>query len=454
MSRLVLWLIASVLFPTVLLADELHDAHELRHAAYQQNWPHWRGPLVNGVAPHANPPIEWSQDQNIHWKVELPGRGSATPIIWGDRIFILTAIEVGEDESDEPVEDPEPQTAQRGPFRIVQPEHEHQFVVLCLDRADGTLLWQHVARQAMPIAGHHGDNNYASGSPCTDGNRLYASFGSYGTYCYDLDGKLLWERDLGDMRTRFSFGETSTPVLHDDRLIVMWDQEDQSHIFVLDAGTGETLWEAERDEPSNWSTPLVVEHDGRKQVVTNGTNRVRSYDLETGELLWECGGQTTNAIPCPVAREGIVYCMSGLRGNAIYAIPLDSSGDVTDSESIVWHRDRAAPYVPSPLLYGDRIFITAGNNAIVSCLDAATGEPLIDRQRLQNIRQFYASPVGAADRVYFVGRDGTCLVMKNAPEYEELATNRLDEPIDASPALVGNQIFLRGEQHLYCIQEP
>ncbi len=439
----------TLMFASAVMAENVNDV------VYQQNWPHWRGPLVNGVAPHADPPIKWSQDSNIKWKVAVPGRGSASPIVWNDRVFILTAIETDREGTPEELPDTRDPDAppQFNPFHIEPATHYHQFVVLCLARDSGEVLWKKVARELVPHEGFHGDNSYASGSPTTDGQFLYASFGSHGIYCYDMQGKRQWTRDLGNMRTRMSFGEASTPVLHDGKLIVMWDQEEQSMIYALDAATGKTLWEQPRDEPSNWSTPLVVEHDARWQVVTNGTNRVRSYDLESGELIWECGGQTKNAIPSPVSTGGLVFCMSNRGGNAVYALPLDATGDITETNRIAWHRDQGAPYVPSPLLYGDRLFMTSSNRAILSCLDAASGEPLIDRKRLQDVRAFYASPVGAANRVYLVGRDGTCLVLENAPKLNVLATNKLDDPIDATPAVVGRELFLRSEGHLYCIEQ-
>ncbi len=444
----VLFLLVSLSLAAMVVGEEVADS------TYQHNWPHWRGPLANGVAPHANPPIAWGPDSNIKWKVALPGRGTASPIVWNDRVYILTAIETDrEGERPETPDTRDPDSPKLNPFQIEPPTHFQQFTVMCLDRSTGDLLWKKIAREAVPHEGYHHDHGYASGSPTTDGQYLYASFGSHGIYCYDMDGELKWERDLGDMRTRFSFGEACTPVLHDGMLIVMWDQEEQSMIYALDAATGETLWEQPRDEPSNWSTPLVVEHAGKTQVVTNGTNRVRSYDLNSGELLWECGGQTMNAIPSPVSHQGLVYCMSNRGGNAVYALPLDASGDITDTDTIVWHRDKGAPYVPSPLLYGDRLYMTSSNRAILSCLDSKTGEPLMDQTRLQDVKAFYASPVAAADRLYLVGRDGTCLVVANSTDLEVLATNELDDPIDATPALAGSELFLRSQGHLYCIEE-
>ncbi len=231
------------------------------------------------------------------------------------------------------------------------------------------------------------------------------------------------------------------------------DHEGDSHLFVLDAKTGQTKWQVDRDEISSWSTPLAVEHKGTTQLIVNATRRVTSYDLATGRIIWECGGQTVNVIPSPIAANGTAYCISGFKGAAVYAIPLDSKGDLTDSDRVIWHHDRGTPYVPSALLYGDLLFFNRSNAPILSCLNAATGEPLLDGRRMPELKKLYASPVGAADKIYFVGRRGTTLVLKNQPAMEVLAVNRLDDPIDASPAIVGRQMFLRGREHLYCIGE-
>ena len=425
------------------------------------NWHQWRGPDGNGVAANGSPPIEWSEERNIKWKVELPGRGSSTPIVWNDRVFVLTAIETDRKSENAPakVQAPPPENSsgrrrgRPGRFRQPPPTTYYQFAVICLDRETGKKIWQQVAIQAVPHEGGHPTNSFASGSPTTDGKHLYASFGSQGIYCFDLDGKLQWQRDLGRMQTRNAFGEGSSPTLHDDTLVVTWDHEGPSFIVALDANTGDTRWRVERDEPTTWATPLVVDAAGRKQVITNGTNRVRSYDLETGRLIWECGGQATNPIPSPVMLDNVVFCMTGYRGFAIYAISLDATGDITDSDKVVWSRDDAAPYVASPVLYDGHLYFTKSRNAILASVDAKTGSSVISESRLPGLSSLYASLVAADDRIYAVGRSGTTVVIKHGPQLEILATNELGEGIDASTAIVGKQLFLRGEKHLYCIED-
>lgn len=393
-------------------------------------WPQWRGPSADGVAPHANPPLTWSETENVKWKIEIPGAGSSTPIIWDDKLFLLTAIQT--DRKDESLPAPEDQPERQ--FGIVFPNQFHEFVVLCLNRNTGDEIWRKVVHEEVPHEGHHPDNDYASASPVTDGRHLYVSFGSRGVYCLDLDGNVKWERDLGQLDTRRSFGEGSSPALYGDTLVTVWDHEGQSFIEALDATTGDTRWKQERDEPSAWATPYVIERDGRAQVVTNASNAVRSYDLTTGELLWQCAGQVGNVTPCPVATEKLVFCMSGFRGSALFALPLDQTGDLTGTEKIAWSKDRGTPYIPSPLLWDDRLYFTQGNEGILTCLDASTGETVIDRTRLPGISKIYASPVGAAGRIYLTSRDGQTLVIRHGTEFEELASNKLDDyEFDASP---------------------
>jgi outer membrane protein assembly factor BamB len=429
--------IAVVFFATALLADDQTDIAS-------HSWPQWRGPLANGVAPHADPPVEWDEQTSIRWKVEIPGAGHATPIVWGKRIFLQTAVP-----TDRVAEEP-PRPAEDA--KTTPPANFYQFVVLCLDRGTGDTLWSRIACEAVPHEGRHDTNSYASASPMTDGERLFVSFGSHGLFCFDLDGEQLWERDLGETRTRFGWGEAITPVVHGDSVIVNWDHEDDSFIVSLDAASGDDRWRRARDEPTTWSTPLIVEHGDRTQVIVNATNRVRSYDLDTGELLWQCGGQTVNAIPSPVVLGETVFCMSGYRGSALFALPLSAAGDVTGGEDIIWRREGGTPYVPSPLLYGERLYFTQGNTGGLTCLDARTGEVVFGPVRLPGISSLYGSPVGAAGRVYVVSRDGTAVVFNHADEFEVLAMNELDEEFDASPVAVGGQLLLRGERHLYCIE--
>ncbi len=411
----------------------------------ENQWPHWRGPNANGVAPHAKPPLRWGPDTNIRWKVPLAGEGSATPIVWGDRVFVVSAVPTDRLSDDPPVAHPD--------ARTVPPQKFFQFVVTCLDRNSGKIQWRQVAIEAVPHEGHHLTNTYASGSPTTDGQRLYVSFGSQGLFCYDLDGNKIWERDLGDLRTRRGWGEAVTPTVHDQTLVINWDNEDDSFLFALDAATGEIRWQVARDEATTWNTPLIVPHGGRNQVILNGTNRVRSYDLDSGEELWQCGGQTVNPIPSPLAVDGIVYCTSGYQGSAAQAISLDAAGDVTGSDAIRWSYGSSTPYVPSPLVYEGQIYFTRTNTGVLTSLDARDGSLVFGPQRLDGIDNLYASPVAADGRIYFVSREGTTVVLEAGRELKVLATNRFDQPVDASPALVGKQLFLRTATHLYCIQE-
>ncbi len=413
-----------------------------------QNWHQWRGPLATGVAPAGDPPIEWDSARNLKWKVEIPGHGKSTPIIWGDRVFLITAVNTGKVVEGVPKPEDQPMRT----FGIKFPNTLFRFVVLCLNRNTGKVLWEQSVIEELPHEGHHGDNSHASASPTTDGKFLYVSFGSRGLYCFDLDGQLQWQKKIGKVETRLSFGEASSPVVHGDTVILNRDNETDSHILALDAQTGETRWQAKREEVSAWATPLIVEHNGRTQVITNASRFVRSYDLATGEVLWQCGGQVANVTPSPVRFGDHVICMSGYKGSLAVSLPLDASGDITKSDRIAWRWERDTPYVPSPLLYGDRLYFNKLNNAVLTCLDAKTGQPILESVRLPSLLNIYASPVGAADRIYLTARDGTTLVIKRAATLEVLATNKLDDSIDASPAIAGKQLFLRGQRHLYCLE--
>jgi outer membrane protein assembly factor BamB len=413
------------------------------------NWHQWRGPLATGVAPKGNPPIQWNEKTNIKWKVAIPGLGNASPIVWGDQVFVLTAIDSGR--MADPKDIPKPDPAFK--VRTQPPQTYHQFVVLSIDRQTGKIRWQQVATEQVPHEGRQPTHTYAGASPMTDGHYLYVSFGSRGIFCFDLKGNLQWKTDLGLMHTRLGWGEGISPVVHGDTLLMNWDQEAGSFIAALDAKTGKIKWKKDRDEVTSWATPLIVPLNGRVQAIVSATKKVRSYDLATGDVIWECGGQTTNVIPSPVANDKFVICMSGYQGAMACAIPLNASTDLTGTNQLIWKYDKGTPYVPSPLLIRDRLYFTQGNNALLTCLDTSTGKPVMDRERLPGLSGIYASPVAAAGRIYLTGRDGTVLVIKQADKLEILATNRLPDPIDASPAIVGKQIFLRGKEHLYCLEE-
>ena len=425
-----------------------------KSSSQDRNWPQWRGPQSTGAALEGNPPVEWGEDKNVRWKVEIPGRGLSTPIIWGNRVFVTTSVETDKPVDPKKLEETQEDLPSWRRGRGVTPSKVLEFVVMAIDRRDGKILWRRSLREAAPHEGTHTTASWASNSPATDGKYLIAHFGSNGIYGLDTKGTLKWERDLGDMRTRNGFGEGSSVVIHDDTVILNWDHEGQSFIIALHKKTGKTLWKADRDEVTSWSTPIVVRHDGKPQVVINATGRTRSYDLATGRLVWEAAGMTVNTIPSPVSADGRVYVMSGFRGNALQAIDLASAkGNITDSPAIAWQYDQDTPYVPSPLLYHDRIYFLKHIKGILSCFDAKTGEAHYGPQRLEGIESVYASPVAAAGRVYIAGRSGTTVVIKDGPGFEELARNTLDDSFDASPAIAGDELYLRGHKHLYCLAE-
>lgn len=419
-------------------------------------WPQWRGPNGNGVAPHADPPVTWSEEENVRFKVEIPGRGLASPIVWDDKIFVLTTVpadaaayEASQKAAAERLE------RQEWPPKV-EPV-EQSFQVLALSRKDGSVLWRRTAIATVPSESHYIDSSWASASPVTDGERLFAHFGSNGLFAYALDGELLWKLDLGDMTTRNEFGEGSSPAIHGDTLIVNWDHEgDDKFIVALDAGTGKELWRTPRPgEITSWATPLIVPVGEGHQVVVPATGRSRGYDLATGKEIWSSPGMTVNSIPSPVHRDGVVYMTSGYRGNVLQAVALaEARGEIDDTEALLWTHDRHTPYVPSPVLYEDKIYFLKHFKNIVTCLDAADGEVVFTEKRLDGITNVYASPVAAAGRVYFFGRDGTAAVLEHGAEFKVLATNRLDDGVDASPAIAGDEIYVRGRRHLYAIGAP
>jgi outer membrane protein assembly factor BamB len=414
-----------------------------------ENWHQWRGPLANGTTPRGKPPVKWDSQTNIKWKTELPGLGSSTPIIWGDLVFVLTVIDTGReaDPADIPRADP------RLDKKTIPQTTYHQYVVLAIERNTGKVRWKQAAAEAVPHEGRHPSHTYAAFSPTTDGKYLYVSFGSRGLYCYDFVGKLQWKRtDLPRLETRLGWGEGASPALHGDALIVPWDHEAGSLLMVLDARTGQTRWQVKRDEVTTWATPLVVDYKGSTQIIVPATKFIRSYDLADGSVVWKCSGLTVNCIPSSVRYGDSVICMSGYRGAAAFRISLDAADDVTKSDKILWSYKRGTPYVPSPLLTGDRLYFTQTNEPRLTCLNARTGEMILDRVNLSALRDMYASPVEADGRIYLTGRDGTTMVLERGDKLNVLSVNRLEEPIDASPAVVGKQLFLRGPKHLYCIE--
>lgn len=414
------------------------------------HWHQWRGPEASGVSRSAKPPLTWSEASNIKWKVAIKGQGNASPIVWGNQVFVLTAINTGRVDPSLPKPEDQPQRV----FGIKHPNTFYKFEVLCLDRQTGKQLWRQTASEHVPHEGTHHDADFASASPTTDGERLYCWFGSAGLYCYDFKGEKLWQRDLGKAYVGASLGEGCSPVVHQGKLVIVRDHARQSSIEVLDARTGKTLWKKERDEPNAWATPRIIDNRGKTQIITAASNWIRSYDLSNGDIIWQCSGLTGNVTPCPIVDGNVVYCMSGYEGYSLLALSLDAQGDVSNSDKILWSKNRGTPYVPSPLLADGMLYFTQSNQSILTAVDARTGETLLDRKRIPGLSNVYASPVSADGRLYFTGRNGTTVVLKRGKRIEVLASNQLDDEFNASPALAGNQLFLRGRKSLYCLENP
>jgi len=410
------------------------------------SWPQWRGPLKTGVAPHADPPIHWSEDDNLRWKIELPGKGHSTPIVWGDRVFVTTAVPAGD--ALPPRYSGRPGGHDENPIT-----HRVRFIVIAVDRGDGTILWQRTVREDLPHEGGHVTSSLASASPVTDGRHVFASFGSYGLYCLDFDGELKWQVDLGRLHTLHGHGEGSSPALHGNRLILNWDHEGSSFVAAFDTRTGDLLWKTGRDVNSSWTTPVVVDHDGRTQVIVSGSRYVRAYDLATGAMIWECRGLSTeNVVSSPVAGNGMVYAGSTYDQRTLLAIRLDGAqGDITGTGQVVWTRRRGASYVPSPLLYADSLYFIAHFSSILTRADARTGSDQPGAMRLAGLYDVFSSPIAAAGRVYVTDRAGSTVVLTHDDDPQVLAVNRLEDAFSASAAAVGRELFLRGERYLYCI---
>lgn len=417
-------------------------------AAESLNWPQWRGPLANGVAPQGNPPTVWSETNHVRWKRSMPGKGHSSPIVWEDRVYLTAAEPFGEPV--DPVYDNAP-----GTHDNVGVTQKHRYLLIAVNRQDGAIVWKRTVKEAFPHEGGHVTGSLASASPITDGENVYASFGTQGIYCFDRNGNLKWSKDLGRMQTLHAHGEGSSPALFQGRLIVNWDHEGESFLIALDTQTGREIWKTPRDEKTSWSTPLVVDvGEGRSQIVVSATKKIRGYDAVTGGLIWECGGLSRNVVASPVAGEGLVFAANSYDWQALLAIRLaGAKGDITDSQQVAWRLNRLTPYVPSPLLYEGTLYFLRHNQNILSAVDPKSGKPRSEPFRVATLRDIFASPVAAAGRIYITAREGITVVVKHGGDATPIAINRLDDTFSASAAIVGTELFLRGEQYLYCLSE-
>lgn len=424
------------------------------------DWPQWRGPGGTGYAPDGTPPTEWSATKNVRWKTEIPGQGYSSPIVSGDRIYLLTAVKTEKEikpAAKKPEEDANAGEAQdggqggRGRRRGVQaPSFVHEYRVLALDRVSGEVIWNKKVNENVPHEGMHPTSTRASSSALTDGERIYASFGSNGLFCLDLDGNVIWDKQLGKMTSLRTFGEGASPVLEGNTLIVPWDHEGDSFVAAFDASSGEQIWRNPRDEQTTWSTPVITKVNGSHQVILAGEICI-SYDLASGEEIWRCQGLTDNTTPTPIIGHGMLYLPCG----PLLAIKLaDAKGDITDTDAVVWTHNKGTPSIPSPMLANKNLYFLGGMNGILSCFDAITGESHYLGQRLEEVRNVYSSLVGANGYIYICGREGNVAVVKDGPEFELVGINKLDgEGINATPAIVGDAIYIRTDSYLYCIGE-
>ena len=416
----------------------------------EEQWPQFRGPLSSGVAPLADPPLEWGENKNIKWKIPLLGKGHSSPVVWGNRIFLTTAIPVGE-----PLAEPR-YSGRPGAHNNLPIKRRQQLVALCIDRKSGKILWRKKLAEFLPHEGGHETGSLASASAVVDSEHVFVFFGSYGLYCLDHSGKVIWKTDLGDQFTKHGHGEGASPALYEDTLVVNWDHEEQSFVIAFEKSSGKVKWKKNRDEGTSWATPIIFENEGRKQVVVSGTKAVRSYDLKTGEVIWKCSGLADNVVASPVYEPGYVFAASSYTFQSMLAIRLaGAKGDITDNPAkVIWRRRSRTPYVPSPLLYDGVLYYLAHYQGVLSRVVGKTGEEPSGPFRLPGMREIYASPVGAAGRIYILDRSGVMLVIKHGEKPEPLAVNQLNDRFNATPALVGKEIILRGEKFLYCIRAP
>jgi outer membrane protein assembly factor BamB len=429
-------------------------------AEAQQNWPQFRGlGGTSAIGPQRDLPQKWSSTENVAWKADIPGLGWSSPIVWGKRVFLTTVVDLA-NQTDAPKKG-----MYLGGERREPPAGPHQWIVLCLDLETGEKLWEQVAHEGVPEFPHHVKNSYASETPVTDGRRVHALFGNVGIFCFDLDGKPLWQHKLPTQKTANLWGTGASPVLHEERLYYVFDNEDESYLLALDTATGDTAFRITRDESSNWATPLVWTNSQRTELITAGKNRMRSYDLD-GQLLWDMQTSARAAVPTPIAEGDLLYLAAGHllgKNKPVFAIRAGASGDISDQveeasgESIVWSQPYAAPYNPSPLFYQGNLYVLL-DTGFLSCFDGQTGEPLYGKQakhRIPKGRSFTASPWGYDGKIFCLNEDGETFVIRAGEDFELLYSNPLEEDdmTLACPAIVGDRILIRTAGRLYCIQQ-
>jgi outer membrane protein assembly factor BamB len=435
--RLAAVALSSVLLPAVLGAEPA-------------TWAQWRGPGGQGVSNETGLPTEWSAAQNVIWKAEVPGRGHSSPIVWGDRLFLTTAIEgevVPGAKAVKHIADGQEFVHPDG----VGADRKHTLKVLALDAGTGRLLWERTAWEGTPYDTRHKRGSYASLTPVTDGQLVYAYFGSEGLYAYDFEGKLAWKASLGGIAT-MGVGVGTSPVLYQDLIILQCDEDngDKSFVAALDKRTGKEVWRVSRKVQVSWATPIVVRAGERDELVTSGAELIVAYDPATGKELWRGKGLESNAVPSPVAGRDVVVLSSGYPAKLAIAVRPGGSGDVTDTPRVLWKYSKGTAYVPSPIVYGDSVYLVT-DKGLVTCLDLETGAVRYEGGRVPVPATFMASPVAYDGKILLFSEDGDTFVLKAGPEHEVLRTNPLGEPIHATPALANGRIYIRTVGHVYAI---
>lgn len=429
---------------------------------WAQNWPMFRGPGASGVAANANPPVNFDgkEGKNLLWKVPIPGLAHSSPVVWGDRVYVTTAISS------------DPKKFRWGLFGDVEPSDDvasHTWKTYCLDKNTGKILWEQTAFVGPPKTKRHPKSSQASASPATDGRYVVSFFGSEGLYVYDVKGKLLWKKDLGVLNAGwfydpdYEWAIAASPVIHKDAVFVQCDIQKNSFMAAFDLKSGKELWRTARNEIPSWGTPaLYVKKDGSAELVTNGTNAIRAYDVKTGKENWWMTGKAFNSevtVTTPVFDGDTVFVANGYPPiQPIYAIKAGSAGDVSlkpgeqKNGSVVWSKTRGGPYMPTPLAM-DGLLYVCQNNGVLAAYQTATGERVYQSRVTPKTSAHSASPVAGGGRLYFASEDGDVFVVKAGPTFELLASNPVGEVIMATPAIAGDRLFVRTQNHLMAFGE-
>ncbi|HKB05873.1 MAG TPA: PQQ-binding-like beta-propeller repeat protein [Gemmataceae bacterium] len=444
-------------------------------AVRASDWPQFRGPNGSATSDDKKLPAEWDKDKNIAWKVKVPGYGWSGPIVWGDKVFVTTAVS---DKQTKPAagfgggfggggpggKGGFPPGGKGGFGMPKPPDAVHKWEVHCLNASDGKVVWKQTAKEGKPTVPIQASNTYASETPATDGERVYAYFGMHGVHCFDTAGKVIWSKDLGTYPIALGFGTGSSPVLADGKLFVQCDNEKESFLIALDAKTGEKVWRKDRTERTGWSSPIVWKNNKRSEVICVGPRQVRSYDPATGDVLWELGGMSGQPKASPVATDELLYVGTGggpggFGGGSrpLMAVKPGGSGDITlkggakSNDAIAWSQPQAGPQTASPLVYRDLVYVLDERGGVLHSYDTKTGKQVY-KERIPGARGFTSSPWAYDDKVFCLDDAGTTHVVQAGPEFKVLGKNSLGEMSWSSPAAANGALYLRTVDHLYCIR--